>query len=1166
MKVLGLDIGTTSIGWAFTIEDDAPQSTKIVDMGVRIVPLTTDENDAYIKGQSVTTTKDRTLKRTARRNKDRYKLRKKALREILLKWEAMPDEDLFSLTSLELYGLRDRALREKLSMKELGRIWFHLNQKRGYKSSRISINEDESESDYLEKISTRRLKLVARNLTIGQFFYQELLKDPLTRIKQEVFPRDCYEEEFDKIWDFQKQFHPEVLNEDNRSRIKDEIIYYQRKLKSQKHLVSHCSLEGLLQYNYTPKVAPKSSPLFQVCKIWEMLNNIVIKDKKGTVQAPITLEQKRDLFNHLDLNFKISNTELLKKLGYIPTRNYSVNFEFGSGDDNAIQGNVTKAKILEALQHIGEVPENLIAFDPMLELDSQPFYRLWHLLYSIDDAETVIVKLQDNFGLSDIQAKALSKIDMRKAGFCNKSVKAMKKILPYLMEGKKYSDAKLSAGFPSESETKEQRDAREIEDIMKPIKKNELRNPVVEKILNQMVNLVNAIIADPALGRPDEIRVELARELKQNAKRRGKATKENNERKRVNDNIVKKLQEEYQITRVSKKLIDKYKLYMETDGISLYSGKKFELAHVLNSEQVDVDHIIPRSRLFDDSLNNKVLTERHINEQKTNQTAFDYIQTLGENAMREYVERVAANTKISDAKRKYLLMSATMVPDDFISRQLRETQYIVKEATNRLKEVCTKVFTTSGSITDLLRHEWGLDDLIQDLNRSRYQNVDAVDVEKNSKGAELVRLKDWTKRDDHRHHALDALVIALTKQGYISKLNKLNQDFSSYEELKTARYNFPVPAKDIRTQAEKSLSNVLISFKNGKKVGTITTDRKTGKKDVTPRGQLHNESVYGLVKRYVKVPLNTRFSDVAAIVNPETKKRVEERLAEFENDPKNAFKALDKNPIWVNQAKGKQLTHVTVFQEEFVIRYKLDGTFTEKVIDSIVDTHIREAVRLHLRANGGDPKKAFTDLEANPVYADRNKKIRIKSVRCFTGMSNLQPLHLASQGQTMPYALSGKLDKSKPVDYVSLSNNHHLAVYETPEGKRIDSMVSFWEAVSRKKANLPVIQKDRNDGSRFLFSLQVNEMVVLNMDQEELQTAIRGGAYSLISANLYRVQKMSKKSDGAIDVWFRHHLETKLDDSPLAKSLGKFVNIRTINKLECIKVKINNLGKVEMIS
>lgn len=250
-KILGLDLGVASVGWALVEENDGKK--EIIGLGSRVIPLNTDDKDEFSSGNKISKNQKRTAKRTQRKGYDRYQMRRKALTAELIKHE-MFDESLFKLKSLELWGLRNKALMSNdelkknslipLTLKELGRIFYHLNQKRGYKSSRSDANLDKKDTEYVAEVKNRHQEINDLGITIGQKFFNELQKDQYYRVKQQVFPREAYVEEFDAICKEQQKHFPDILTNEFLSHVRNEIIYFQRKLKSQKGLVSVCEFEG----------------------------------------------------------------------------------------------------------------------------------------------------------------------------------------------------------------------------------------------------------------------------------------------------------------------------------------------------------------------------------------------------------------------------------------------------------------------------------------------------------------------------------------------------------------------------------------------------------------------------------------------------------------------------------------------------------------------------------------------------------------------------------------------------------------------------------------------------------------------------------------------------------------------------------------------------------
>jgi CRISPR-associated endonuclease Csn1 len=293
--------------------------------------------------------------------------------------------------------------------------------------------------------------------------YESLKADDAFRCKDRTYPRLAYVEEYDVIMACQKVFYPDVLTSERIAYIRDYIIFHQRPLKSCKHLVGHCQLESVDSdgnpRKYAPKVASRTSPLFQTCKIWESINNLKINNKFNDT-LHITLDQKQKIYDYLRVNEKLLAKELAKILGVKPTEWFC-----GKAIGRGLQGDTTYVAIKKAL---GNHPESakLLRFDIRYSdgnrvntdtgemtkvvdasFEQEPLYQLWHVLYSISDIEELSRLLKCKFGINDENViQALCQIDFVKAGYGNKSSRAMRKILPYLQDGMQYYDAKVAAG------------------------------------------------------------------------------------------------------------------------------------------------------------------------------------------------------------------------------------------------------------------------------------------------------------------------------------------------------------------------------------------------------------------------------------------------------------------------------------------------------------------------------------------------------------------------------------------------------------------------------------------------------------------------------------------------------------------------------------------------
>ncbi|MBQ2046322.1 MAG: type II CRISPR RNA-guided endonuclease Cas9 [Muribaculaceae bacterium] len=1234
-RILGIDLGVGSMGWSLIEVDNDNNPTEIVAMGSRIVPLSADDTNEFTTGKAITKNQKRTEKRTARKGYFRYQQRRENLTIAFRELGMLPDEKLIKLPVIDLWQLRADAATpdKKLTLPEIGRVLYHINQRRGYKHAKADEGGDSKQREYVSNVNKRHALIIERGQTIGQYFAEQLKSSEIKtdkgvfytyRIKEQVFPRKAYEEEFDQIIKIQKEFYPEILTEQVINRLRNEIIFYQRGLKSCKHLVSICEFEKKEYRNAKgeivfdgPKVAPRTSPLFQVCKMWESINNIKLTNRNNEI-FPITQEHRKLMFEHLDNNEKLGIKDLYKILGISTKEGWWGGKAIGKG----LQGNTTKNQLKKALASLPVDKINKLLEFNLSQCDSrlvdedtgeiipiinhsfieEPLYKLWHAIYSIQDKNELKKTLAKSFSITDEEIiSKLYKIDFVKPGYGNKSAKAMRRILPFLQNGEMYSDACTHAGFRhSDSLTKEENEVRILLEKLPQIQKNELRQPIVEKILNQMVNVVNAII--DKYGKPDTIRVELARELKMSKDERESMDKNMRARERENEAIKAKILE-FDGVKVSRNRVQKYRMWQESQECCFYCGERVSAAEFLNGFDVEIEHIIPRSLFFDDSFSNKVCACRKCNASKGNMTGYDFMKSKSEDAFQRYLTRIDEAFKehrISKTKRDRLLTTASEIPTDFIDRDLRLSQYISRKSVEILKQICKDVHTTTGSVTDFVRRVWGYDMVLHNLNIERYRKGELTEiVEFDHKGQihKEERIVGWSKRIDHRHHAIDALVIAMTQQSFIQRLNHLNterdqmfaeiekqreewrNDFSMLEQWLRERPHFTV------AEVEKVVSEIMVSFKAGKKVATKNNRIKyvKGKKIVlqeniiAPRGALSQESVYGKIRILEKnKPIKYAFENPHLIFKGYIKRLIEERLAQFEGDYKKAVAALKKSPIMIGANKDVPLAYVTCYKDEYVIKYPITSLQKMSDIDSIVDENIKSRIKARIAQFDGKIKEAFKDLDNNPIYADDRNSIPIKNVRCFTGLNAVTPLKYN--------------DKGEAISFVKPGNNHHIAIYRDKDGNLQEHVVSFWTAVERKKYGVPVVIKSPADvwdsltdkdlpeaffatlpdvNWTFVESMQVNEMFILGLSEEEFNDAIINNDKATLCNHLYRVQKISNG-----DYFFRLHIETSVDDkyngvknASLSVKMDKLkrIGIQSLFKLNYKKIQTTTLGEIRFL-
>lgn len=1186
--VLGLDLGVGSIGWCLIALDAQGDPAEILGMGSRVVPLNnaTDAADFSI-GKAFTANQERTARRTMRRGFARYQLRRYRLRRELEKVGMLPDAALIQLPLLELWELRERAatVGRRLTLPELGRVLCHINQKRGYrhvKSDAAAIVGDGSEkkkdsnSAYLAGIRANDEKLQAEHKTVGQYFAEQLRRSQSEsptggisyRIKDQIFSRQRYIDEYDQIIAAQRVHYPDILTDEFIRMLRDEVIFMQRPLKSCKHLVSLCEFEKQervmriqqddgkggrqlveRRVKFGPKVAPKSSPLFQLCRIYEAVNNIRLTRPDGSPRD-ITPEERAKIVAHLQSSASLSFAALKKLLKEKALIADQLTTKSG------LKGNSTRVALASALQpypqyhHLldmeletrmvtvqltdeetGEVTEREVA----VVTDSyvrQPLYRLWHILYSIEERDAMRRALIKQLGMKEEDLDGglldqLYRLDFVKPGYGNKSAKFICKLLPQLQQGLGYSEACAAVGYRhSSSPTSEEITERTLLEKIPLLQRNELRQPLVEKILNQMINLVNALKAEYGV---DEVRVELARELKMSREERERMAEGNRRREKENKAIAEKIRECGLFP--TKSRIRKYMLWEEAGEKCLYCGQILTLSQCLNGDDMEVEHIIPKSVLYDDSYGNKTCACRRCNKEKGNRTALEYIRAKGWEA--EYMERINGlldKKAISYSKHQRLRWLKEDIPSDFLERQLRLTQYISRQAMAILQQGIRRVSASEGGVTARLRSLWGYDDILHTLNLDRYDSMGETErVSREGETTEKLRIKDWSKRKDHRHHAIDALVVASTRQGYIQRLNRVSSEsereaMSEEIELQKVtktdklslleRWLTQRPHLSVRAVSDK-VAEILISYRPGKRV--VTRGRNIYRKKTADGREV------SCVQRGVLVP---------------------------------------RGELMEASLYGKILSQG---RERIVKRYPLHDLKGE-----VVDPRLRELVAVYNQEITSKVK-----AKGAPLYLDAAEKQEVRSVRCYV----TQP----SVAKAIPIRFD---ERGRATTFVKSGNNHHLALYRTPQGKLEESIVTFWDAVDRARYGIPLVIThprevmeqvlQRGDIPEsvlrllppsdwvFVDSLQPDEMVIIGLSDEELQQALEVQGYRKLSEHLYRVQKVSSR-----DYWFRYHLETSVaDDKNTSGRIPKFHRVRSLSDYEkrnIRKVRVDLLGRISLL-
>lgn len=1103
MKTIGLDIGTTSIGWSLIAEDN-----KIIKAGVHIFPVGVNEEILNQKKREVSKNVARRNSRGGRRLNFRYKLRRAQLKKILVEHDMMPDFKVEGNTihyapfdAKELFHLRKRALDEKLSPQEIGRIFLLLNQRRGFKSGRKEKGDgDEKETSKIKLAMGELDHIIEREgcRTLGEYYwslFQKIENDPNWHnpnepaeplhnkkhridISRYAF-RSTYGKEFDLIWDKQKQYHPQ-LSDELKKEIKDRTIFYQRKLKSAKHLVSKCL------FYPQKRVSPKSHPIYQEFRIWQTLSTLRVTAPASAISAyrslsPLTLEEKHILAKELNWVDKLTETQMKKILGF------------------------SKEATFNKIEGIGIGNRTLAAFSKALgrkrveSMTAQEIDQLWHVLYCAEEDGELFKHLINYYQYTPEEADGLVKINLE-ADYGKVSQKAAKGLVAHMKEGMDYAEAALALGF-HHSQTKLDNPDRELTETLKWVKKeDDLRNPLVNKTVSETIRLVNGIISK--YGRPDLVRIEFARSL-QKPKQAREAELANNKAKKarrdeyieflyakIGRHLVKKsdlikfelwLEMEFAETELSKLAPNldieefrkfsrkvnsgdklKYELWLECGRISPYTGKVISLSQLFSPE-IEVEHIIPYSLCQDNSFINLTLSEKSFNDKKGNLVPIEAFKAIGdEPGLFRFKKRVE---HFSEAKQKRFLADGSEGElKKFRPSDLANTAYISRIVRNRLLTAVKKVEITNGQITSQLRDFWGLNDILHPEGENK------------------------KSRDDHRHHAIDALTIAFTS---VSMTQKLSREAKFDHRGKMRIANFPMPFDGFKEEVQKAVSSIFTSYrvesrllvsKKNKYVHSNSKNGKTAQKTITVRGALHEDTYYGMIQ------------------HPE---------------------------------KGKSA---------YVTRKPLTVIKSLEEIDKIVDKPTRERVRAYLLEKGADTKEKIQSALANGFTyksKDGKKTIPVYKIR----------IEMASSGmiQVRPNKV--------PNSFVESGSNYLFAIYEGQDGSRSYRNFSVFDSVKQLKETGSLSAPFDEQNRPLLCTFQKNEMFVAYREHED---EINWSSPDDLFSRLYKVVKFVK--DGRI-VSSMHNYSNVNPDKPKEYAPG-VVLAKNYNTWRGIKVKINEVGEL----
>lgn len=1145
--------------------------------------------------------------------------------------------------------------------------------KKGEKTTKYTTP---GENDWtLKKVKTEK-EIESRKQTVGQYIYANLLAHPAEKLrgkKVTVVDRSLYKDEMHAILAKQKEFHPELsdpkileecaaaLYPNNETRrkeavrrglcglISDDIILYQRPLKSKKSTIADCPFETRAYVGADGEVkvkkikcAPRSHPLFQEFRLWQTVNNLRVTDEDGVdIMTPELREKMFDALTQKDKVDEKGVKSILKR------KELKTNIVEGKSlpcyeTRCAMTGCLVKAGLAkkEALKLLMEDAGNGMTNEMML----------WHTTYSVTDRDefaAAIGRWAERNGLDkEATVKAFLKIKPT-SDYASYSLKAIKRLLPLMRMGAHWSweaidektrerithiltgeaddeitdDVRESfrkSGFAAEQdfqgllpwqacmvvygklsgiEKAKWESAEDVDRWVSEFRHGSLRNPIVEQVVIETMRVVADIWRK--FGKMDEIHLEMARELKKTNDERKRMTKENNERENENDRIRRILRElaktcegvnpfspiqqtklkiymegaranaanaakkadtvNINDTEPSLEEIERYKIWLKQRYKSPYTGEFIELSRLFTSDY-EIEHVIPRSRYYDDSLNNKVICEAAVNKDKGNMMGMEYIKAAqGRDVVLDGEHKVTilseagyeklVNDTFKGNLRKRDNMLRTELPQGFNNRQLNDTRYISVLVKGLLSNIvrddendngaCSKnVVVCTGTVTDRLKQDWGMNDKWNEIILPRFESLDKAVGDPTDRDKRFIvesnghiiptvptdMLKGFNKkRIDHRHHAMDAIVIACDSRAIVQYFsNEAAGNQKDFDSLKMSvchkdpknGWVVNMPWEGFATEAKRTLEGLTASFKHRTRIVTRTTNHYTkmvdGKRQTAKqttyaiRKPLHEATLWGEVDIRKRTVVKVEFVDAVKelrkyieqhetdihaqptmkIVNPSLRKEVKRLIAEGKSDNEidKFFKA--EADAWNEEIVNDKVDVFTYCEKALASHYKLTEIsgklIDEEQIKKISDTGIQKILLNHLRMWTGERAKAFSE---------EGIKWMNDNIQMLNDGKQHKPIYgvRKTEHSDSKKAVGETGVKERQFAKAAGDTNLFFAIYSCPNRKtaRKFSTIQLRTAIDRLLKGQPAVPEIDEDGNKLLFTLSPNDLVYVPRNGEK---------------------------------------------------------------------------------
>ena len=1129
--VLGIDMGATSLGWSVLKLDSSENICGIIDMGVRIFP--DGREDKTKQPLTVTRRKARGMRRRLHRLRIRYNTVKTLLKEAGL----LPNEESmeFQKKMHSPYFIRAKAVREMCSLEEIAIAILHITKRRGFLSNR---KERTSEGGGKVQEANKRLSDRLQGRTLGEFYYEQIKENQRLHGKEKQKPirlknlfdssgkltsnealyptRAMYEEELDRIWKFQQEYHPTILTEDLRKKIfgedkKTPGVFFQRPLKAQE--LGACFFEPTQSRCY------KAHPLFQKFRIWQSINRLTYKPDPSSEAIQLTKEQRETLFSylyHFNKDFPktkkvIPFSKIIKVLGIPKTSTFNLFTEDGLPFN-------TTAYYMSQPSSFGEDWEH---FSDEIQC------RIVEILCdsTIDD-EVLLEELQEL--LPQYPLEHLEKIlnTPLENGTASLSLKAISNILPHLEEQFQYHEACANAGY---HHSKQEIDSLERLPYYGVIltqhclhgdpsknhvieKYGRIMNATVHIALNELRVVVNELIA--RYGKPTRIVIEVARDIAASTDELGKMIRNQQKNKAIRDNIAKELIQSGVFQNredISREAYQKYILWerLHKDPLQRccpYTGKPINIKS-LYTQEFEIEHILPFSRTFDDSINNKTISYFQANRQKGNRSPYEAFYGIENNLISwSAIEaRVQDMSKCMDERTAKAIqwrfekgaMDSFSDEGKVLERQLNDTRYMSRMAAQYLKAICrnpNNVYVVPGRLTSLLRDKWNLNTF------KDKENIEAY-------------------RGNHLHHAVDAFVIACTTRSLVRRARELADQAEEERKKETVEHPDTVyredtekkkyfkgelqpfeewKNKEVQQQFWQTLYRSVISYrKNAKDVGRCVKNKQT-------TGALMEDTAYGLVDF-----LNENSLDAIFIHKGEKSQKT----------------SIDLIPIFTKKEDRER--YYALYKEYYI--------------------HADKARTMNAKTKEEKAKKEYQKLYEENLIRDL-QEVSKKALKWHIGGSNY----------------SAEVYEIHP-------SNTILGVSDRQAGEIKAEIISTFEAHRRALAGEYIgYWKLRYPNAKKLFSLRINDMVIATFSSHDDQDKLPKGIKDLVLHELAKEkERMPNAEEVTIDIifrvkklgggaiWLRPHFIAKEN----ADTKTWQASASSLKRYKAQKIEVNALGK-----